>query len=233
MTERPARALHRTQERLTIGPSSLNWDGTSLVIDLREVAVPWPSPVRGQVRVTPEATFDQAYPLDAKGLHRWQPIAPRSRVAVEMENPALQWCGEAYVDSNWGHEPLEDAFTDWHWSRANSGDTSCVFYDARLRDGGTRQIALRFENGGAELIASPPHVEMQRSRWGVHRATRSSAPAKIIQTLEDTPFYARSVISAEHDGKSLTGVHESLSLDRFRLPIVQAMLPFRMPRSSR
>ena len=141
--------------------------------------------------------------------------------------------GEAYVDSNWGHEPLEDAFTDWHWSRANSGDTSCVFYDARLRDGGTRQIALRFENGGAELIASPPHVEMQRSRWGVHRATRSSAPAKIIQTLEDTPFYARSVISAEHDGKSLTGVHESLSLDRFRLPIVQAMLPFRMPRSSR
>ncbi|RYX95695.1 MAG: hydratase, partial [Bradyrhizobiaceae bacterium] len=27
--------------------------------------------------------------------------------------------------------------------------------------------------------------------------------------------------------------HESLSLDRFKMPIVQAMLPFRMPRARR
>ena len=76
MTERPSCGLQRTQERLKIGPSSMTWDGTSLVIDLREIAVPWPSPVRGRVRVTPQATFDQAYALDAQGLHRWQPIAP-------------------------------------------------------------------------------------------------------------------------------------------------------------
>jgi carotenoid 1,2-hydratase len=30
----------------------------------------------------------------------------------------------------------------------------------------------------------------------------------------------------------MTAVHESLELDRFTLPIVQAMLPFRMPRRS-
>jgi len=28
-------------------------------------------------------------------------------------------------------------------------------------------------------------------------------------------------------------MHESLSLDRFKLPVVQAMLPFRMPRAFR
>jgi carotenoid 1,2-hydratase len=26
-------------------------------------------------------------------------------------------------------------------------------------------------------------------------------------------------------------MHESLALDRFRMPVVQAMLPFRMPRA--
>ena len=34
----------------------------------------------------------------------------------------------------------------------------------------------------------------------------------------------------EFFGESVDLVHESLSLDRFRMPIVQAMLPFRMPR---
>jgi len=31
----------------------------------------------------------------------------------------------------------------------------------------------------------------------------------------------------------VTLMHESLSLDRFKMPVVQAMLPFRMPRASK
>ena len=50
------------------------------------------------------------------------------------------------------------------------------------------------------------------------------------QTLEDAPFYARSVIATRLRGEDVTAVHESLSLDRFRAPWVQAMLPFRIPR---
>jgi carotenoid 1,2-hydratase len=34
-------------------------------------------------------------------------------------------------------------------------------------------------------------------------------------------------------GQDATAMHESLSLDRFRSPIVQMMLPFRMPRVRR
>jgi carotenoid 1,2-hydratase len=52
-------------------------------------------------------------------------------------------------------------------------------------------------------------------------------------TLEDTPFYARSVLETEVFGKRATAMHESLSLTRFSKPWVQAMLPFRMPRVRR
>ena len=53
----------------------------------------------------------------------------------------------------------------------------------------------------------------------------------MVRTLEDAPFYARSVVSAKLLGEHVTLMHESLSLDRFRMPMVQAMLPFRMPRA--
>jgi carotenoid 1,2-hydratase len=52
----------------------------------------------------------------------------------------------------------------------------------------------------------------------------------VISTLEDTPFYARSVVRTRLLGEPVTAMHESLSLDRFSALWVQAMLPFRIPR---
>jgi carotenoid 1,2-hydratase len=71
--------------------------------------------------------------------------------------------------------------------------------------------------------------------WGIARATRAEAgnPAPVIQTLEDTPFYARSMLSTRLFGEAVTAVHESLDLDRFRTAWVRALLPFRMPRMAR
>jgi carotenoid 1,2-hydratase len=54
-----------------------------------------------------------------------------------------------------------------------------------------------------------------------------------VRTLTDAPFYARSVLDAQWLGERVTVMHESLSLARFASPWVQAMLPFRMPRSGR
>ena len=50
-----------------------------------------------------------------------------------------------------------------------------------------------------------------------------------LRTLEDTPFYARSLLT---DGTQAPGlvIHETLSLDRFGSNWVQSLLPFRMPR---
>ncbi len=76
-------------------------------------------------------------------------------------------------------------------------------------------------------------VALKRTGWRVERSVRSDGTAAVIRTLEDAPFYARSVVSANLLGEPVTLMHESLSLDRFKMPVVQAMLPFRMPRARR
>ncbi len=79
-----------------------------------------------------------------------------------------------------------------------------------------------------------PAAALPRSGWRIARETRSDRgrPAVLVETLEDTPFYARSLVKTSLAGESVTAMHESLSLDRFANPVVQAMLPFRMPRRS-
>jgi len=66
---------------------------------------------------------------------------------------------------------------------------------------------------------------------GLARSTGSDdGQARLVTSFEDTPFYSRSLIASSVFGDSVTGVHESLSLDRFAHPLVKCMLPFRMPR---
>ena len=234
MTERGRRALRRDRSSRSIGPSALFWDKGVLTIDIAEVTVPWPSQLRGRVRVYPQAVTDQAYALDAEARHRWWPIAPSARVEVEMTSPSLVWQGDGYLDSNAGDEPLEAGFKSWHWSRAKLPGGSIVLYDSTWRNAGGRNLALHFEESGSveelEPFAATP---LPSTGWRIKRQTQADEDhgAKVVETLEDTPFYARSVISSRLRGEPVIGVHESLSLDRFRNPVVQFMLPFRMPRA--
>ena len=98
----------------------------------------------------------------------------------------------------------------------------------------TLRLAMHYDDGGGvEDFAPPPSVELPRTAWRIARrigADAGCAPA-VVSTLEDTPFYARSVVATHGLGQPMTAVHESLSLDRFKAPWVQAMLPFRMPRA--
>jgi carotenoid 1,2-hydratase len=55
----------------------------------------------------------------------------------------------------------------------------------------------------------------------------------VLQSLEDTPFYSRSLLRTHLLGGSATAVHESLDLVRFAHPLVQLMVPFRMRRRLR
>jgi carotenoid 1,2-hydratase len=68
--------------------------------------------------------------------------------------------------------------------------------------------------------------------WRIDRQTRADegSTPKILKTLEDAPFYARSMVSSDVNGHAATAIHESLSLDRFASPWVRMLLPFRMPR---
>jgi carotenoid 1,2-hydratase len=233
MTERGRAALARTPDSLTVGPSALHWDGTRLTIDLAEVAVPLPRSVRGRIIVHPTALTEGPYKIDAAGRHRWWPIAPRGRVELDLSSPALRWSGDGYLDHNAGDAPLETDFVEWDWSRAPMGAGSAVLYDTVRRDGSAGAMALRFDpDGRAESLEPPPQVALTKTGWRVRRFTRADPGhrAAVAQTLEDTPFYARSLVTTHLAGQPVQAVHESLALDRFAHPVVQAMLPFRMPR---
>ena len=234
LTERSGRALRRSRAHLAIGPSALAWDGDGLTVDIDEVTAPLPSRLRGRVRVHPAALPGQAFGLDAAGRHRWTPIAPCARVEVALERPALRWSGSAYFDANAGSEPLEAGFRCWDWSRADLPGATAVLYDLVRHDGSQQHLALRFgRDGSAEPFEPPPRVGLPGTRWGVARGTRADAghAPRVVETLEDTPFYARSLLSTRLLGAPAMAVHESLSLEQFSAGWVQALLPFRMPRA--
>jgi len=241
MTERGRAQLQRSATELAIGPSAVRWDGQALQIDIDEVCSPLPRRVRGRVRVLPQGLCRFTAPLDAAGRHRWGPIAPCARIEVELERPGLRWNGQAYLDSNEGDEPVDRAFRSWDWSRANLRDGStAVIYDLRPSakvacDGADRLIAMRFAPDGDSTPFEPPsRQKLPRSRWGLGRTQRSDAhtPVRVLQTLEDTPFYVRSLIDASLRGEPVTAVHETLHVPRLVCLPVQLMLPFRMPRRS-
>lgn len=233
MTERSTSALARDADMLTIGPSALRWEGDALSIDFHEVTAPIPKRLRGVVTLRPHAIAEVAYPLDPRGRHHWRPIAPRARVEVELGRPDLRWSGEGYLDANQGTEPLEDGFAQWRWSRAHLRRDTAVLYEGTRRDGSALSLGLRFDaNGQASPVEMPPELVLPRTGWRMDRRTRADAGAAVTirNTWEDTPFYARTALSTRLFGEAADAVHESLSLDRLRHPLVRAMLPFRMPR---
>ncbi|MGC4394573.1 carotenoid 1,2-hydratase [Hydrogenophaga crocea] len=235
MTERGAGAVRQGRDALVIGPSEIAWDGEWLCLRVRERTAPWGRRIEGEIRVRPQALHATDYPLDAAGRHRWTPIAPVARVQVALDAPALRWQGRAYLDSNRGDRPIAQDLQRWDWSRAAIGREGCaVFYDATRRDGSHAQWALRFGGTGAvHRVAEPPPMSgLPRSAWGLRRRARADAgaPLRLHQPLEDGPFYARSVLRTRLLGWPADAIHETVDLDRWQRPLVQAMLPFRMPR---
>jgi carotenoid 1,2-hydratase len=189
------------------------------------------------VRLIPSAVETRVLALDDSGRHRWQPIAPCAEVEVALARPSLSWRGQAYFDTNSGDRPLEDDFRRWTWSRAAVPDGTAVLYDVTpLPPGAPRRLAMRYDAAGGVADMAPLAASaLPRTRWGIERSVgvKQGHVPEIIATLEDTPFYARSIVRTQLAEGTATAVHESLSLERFRAPWVQAMLPFRMPRAVR
>ncbi len=235
MTERGRTAVARSATTLRIGRSTLAWDATGLTIEIDEITAPIPARLRGTVRITAAAFENRRLTLDQAGRHRWSPIAPCARAEVAFTTPARRWSGPAYFDTNDGDAPLERDFAHWHWCRAPLGDGgTAVLYEVARRDGTGLSLAMRYaRSGGVADFEPPPPAPLPPSRWGVARPTRAEGGARVLRTLEDAPFYSRSVLATTLLGQPVTAIHESLSLDRFATPWVQAMLPFRIPRRGR
>jgi len=234
MTERGQVSVQRHADQLVIGPSQLKWNGDHLQIDLNEISVPIPQRVRGTVRVYPDALCNYVNALDDAGKHRWGPIAPCARVEVDLAKPGLKWQGNAYLDSNEGDEPVTVPFKTWDWSRARMADGStAVIYDVRQLSGARTLLAERFKPDGSwESFTPVPHREaLPSTLWRIDRGIRADdGKAQVLDTLEDTPFYARSLVQTQLLGEQVTAVHETLEPQRLKSRAVQMMLPWRMPR---
>jgi carotenoid 1,2-hydratase len=234
MTERGRETVWRDVRHLSIGPSALEWDGVTLTAQIDELNAPLPLRVRGVVRLHPLQVETRVMTLDAASRHRWSPIAPRARIEVALEHPALRWSGYAYCDTNAGDVPLEADFRGWTWCRAQTDIETIILYDVATHDGGRRSLALRYAAGEEpRSFDPPPERRLSRTRWGIARTVRgdTATAARVVSTLQDTPFYARSLVATQLLGTPVMAVHESLNLERFRNPLVQAILPFRMPRT--
>jgi carotenoid 1,2-hydratase len=238
MTERGRDSMQRGPHTLRIGPSQLHWTGSELRADINERCAPFPRRMRGRITLTPTPLTGHSLSLDPAGRHRWHPLAPIARVEVAMESPAVHWQGTGYLDSNEGSEPLARGFSGWDWSRETSADGTCrVHYETRVENSQPRRLALSFRNDGSlrqEESALHSITLPQTTVWRMGRSTLGqgqTAGARVARTLEDTPFYARSLIHREEDGGAPRhAMHESLCLRRFEQRWVQSLLPFRMPR---
>jgi len=220
MTERGAGRLQRAANGVQIGRSALRATSDGVEVTVDERCTPLPRRLRGRVRLHFEAEQARSFTL-APG-HTWRPVAPRCRVEVEFEDPAMRWSGHGYFDMNCGARPLEADFSAWSWSRLLDGR---IFYDVQRRDRSTDGLALTIgADGVARDIQAPPMAALPGTFWQMKRAARG--PWEVARTLEDAPFYARSLLKGA-DGMA---VHEVLDLNRFASPVVQGMLPFRMPR---
>ena len=156
-----------------------------------------------------------------------------SRVEVALDSPALAWSGPGYLDTNDGDRPLEADFRHWDWCRAPTADGATILYNAERIEGGEQSLALTVgRDGRVQPMDAPPRAALAPTLWRIPRQTRADAGStpRVVQTLTDAPFYARSVIETRLRGTDVTAVHESLDMARFTAPWVQAMLPFRVPR---
>ena len=242
MTERYREDIKRDQNNFIIGPSTLRFAPgdqhcSKLSIEINEKSAPLPRRVIGRVEIDLNIQQDNHFALDRSNRHHWWPVSPGSRISVDLKHPAQRWKGHAYVDMNWGSAAIEDDIDYWCWSRYRLPTETLIFYDVYGRDcrppePPDQQIAVSItDSGKLKPVAEAELFGLANTGWRMPRHARShhSQPV-IVKTLEDTPFYSRSVITAHLNGKQTNGIHESVSLRRFKRPIVQAMLHFRMPR---
>lgn len=234
MTDRGRTALRQAPDSFTVGPSSMHWTGSELVIEVDEISsLPLVSRVRGTITVTPEALTDVELPLTPTGTHVWRPFAPISRIRVDLEAEGWQWEGHGYFDANFGTRALEQDFSTWTWARLPTSNGALCIYDAQRRNGSNLAAAIAFDRTGqARTATAPPPAPMPRSLWALRRSVRADQGTKPrqVKPMLDAPFYNRSVIETTIDGERLCGVHEALDLNRFRNPVIQSMLAVRVPR---
>jgi carotenoid 1,2-hydratase len=155
-----------------------------------------------------------------------------------MTQPGIRWQGHAYVDTNAGVEPLENAFKRWYWLRTEPKDGySEITYHRILLDERIESLRLGYDADGQYRVLEPLGGDNDLPPTPIWRCPRpfcGPSTPRVLKNFEDTPFYARSKLSLNTaDDESVIAMYESVDLERFTRPWVQRLLPFRMPRRGR
>ncbi len=235
MTDRGCSALRQSRDSLTVGPSSLHWDGDKLIIDVEEWSNPIVSKVTGRIILRPKGITGFELPLKQDESHIWRPFAPTSDIEVDLGHHG-QWTGHGYFDANFGTNALEADFNYWTWGRFPLSDGTACFYDADLCNGETLEAAMKFTpDGEIAMMEAPPKANMRRSFWAVRRECRADPGhrPKQVQSMLDAPFYNRAGVETVIGGERSRGVYEALDLNRFRNAWLMPMLAMRVPRRPR
>jgi carotenoid 1,2-hydratase len=236
LTERKSSAVARDASSLSIGASTMRWlPNGALEIWVDERSAPWGARIRGRILFHPELRTSEAVAIDGRGEHLWWPVAPFGRVEVELRDPSVRFSGKAYLDSNAGDGPLEESFASWSWARLSGEHEVSITYDVVTQHGSAIRHGVEVDRDGVRPLVASESARLGMTRFGLSRTMRSpwGAEAKLVRTVEDGPFYARSIVQCEEPGRSpVRGVHEVVSLDRFASSWVQFLIPFRMRREA-
>jgi carotenoid 1,2-hydratase len=177
---------------------------------------------------------EASFVLDGAGRHVWWPIAPRGELDVRLRDPDVTFRARGYFDANAGEEPLEATFRGWAWSRAHAArGRTLLTYDVRTKDGALRTRAFALRDGAIEPLGGSSARPLGRTRWGLAREAHAEGaqPPRLLATLEDGPFYARSVVETRLGGETVRAVHETLAADRLSWRAVSFLSGFRMRRA--
>ncbi|MFO0743064.1 MAG: carotenoid 1,2-hydratase [Labilithrix sp.] len=236
LTERPAHAVTRTRSSLAIGSTSMRWERDALVLEIDERTAPWRSRLRGRVVFRPTLPgLADPIALDGAGVHHWRPVAPLGHVEARFSTPGCSFQGTGYLDTNDGGEPLEEGFSSWSWARTSDGKRVRITYDVHTRDRRELEHGFVLDESGARPFAGRVGRALRRTAFGLRRPLRVAAgeTPRLLRTLEDGPFYARSAVEIARPHQStLVGVHETMSLDRLASRLVRFLIPFRARREA-
>jgi carotenoid 1,2-hydratase len=234
LTEGAMLPTSRGANHAQFGESRIEVARDRVTVHVRERA-PWTGRwVEGEVVLEREAEgLATPWKIDPEQQHQWWLVMPRARMRARFDAPKVHFHGTAYHDANMGRVSLEDSFSRWSWGRAHSeSGATVVTYDVLDRAHQRRSRAVRVDRrGNAQMIEDLERVAFPASRWGVACDTlvdRSAPEVKLVKRLEDTPFYVRSLLSAQLGGERVTTMYEQLSLERFDTRWVQHLLGYRM-----